>query len=398
MPATENAATFIGPALPPRPNQQSDHRLKQQLHDLQQTLDAEVSKNKQNQDLLSQSNEKVDELNQKVDELNRTLSETEYDVEEYKALWKQNASDLNSHLVNDRGFKSLDDKFFIDEVTLLRRNIRDFAYQYYDNWPEAVKVNPVRDIADMLDLDWNHMLRDFSPSFVVRAYIWAFLGHYVFSRFVWAGNPPAMRDLFDSLKPSPDLSQAERNERNRQIDLWKARTSTLLQDPLSLHQNIKHKEVQERIFKELTNYLIILLPPNVKTKDVGKQVEAIWNDAISLDMAMNTQASGLYLYYARRKEKPMRFESAKMEEELEGDGSPSSDTVTCILAPSLRRAGEVDGTPLAEPACLLKMLVSCRAGYTRTRGQHKTGDKDHGPQGAIRTAAANIRNRFNITS
>ncbi|KAG8671030.1 hypothetical protein FPOAC1_004267 [Fusarium poae] len=344
MPPTASAAANVKPALPRRRSQQSDHDLKKQLHDLHQTLNAEVSKNKEYQDLLSQSNKKMDELNQ-------FLSEAEDEVEEYKALWKQSASELNSHLVNDRGFKSIDDKFFIDEITLLRRNIRDFAYQYYDDWPVGNKVGPVNDIANILDLN---------------------------------------RD-----RPPLDVTQAEHEERNRQIDLWRARTSTLLQDPLSRPQSNEQKASQEKLFRELKSRLINLLPPNVKSKDVGKQVEAIWNDSISLDMALNTQASGLHLYYARRRERPMKFESATMEEELEGDGSPSSDTVTCILAPSLRRSGESDGTPLAKPACLVKMLVSCQAGDTRTRGQQKTEEKDHGRQGAVRT---NARRKHNVNS
>jgi uncharacterized protein YukE len=192
MPPTASAAANVKPALPRRRSQQSDHDLKKQLHDLHQTLNAEVSKNKEYQDLLSQSNKKMDELNQ-------FLSEAEDEVEEYKALWKQSASELNSHLVNDRGFKSIDDKFFIDEITLLRRNIRDFAYQYYDDWPVGNKVGPVNDIANILDLNRDRMLRDISPSFAIRAYIWDFLGRHVFSRFIWAGNPPAMQELFDSL-------------------------------------------------------------------------------------------------------------------------------------------------------------------------------------------------------
>ncbi|KAK2666641.1 hypothetical protein RAB80_017758 [Fusarium oxysporum f. sp. vasinfectum] len=173
----ESSAAMTSPALPPRPNQQPDDHLKKQLHDLHHALAAEVSKNKQYQDLLSQSHNQAEEVNQ-------ALSQTTAEVEEYKALWKQSARDLNSHLVNDRGFKPFDDKFFIDKVTLLRRNIRDFAYQYYDNWPADIKVssNPIREMADMLDLDPNYMCRDLSPSSVVRAYIWGFLGQHVFGR------------------------------------------------------------------------------------------------------------------------------------------------------------------------------------------------------------------------
>jgi hypothetical protein len=202
----ESSAAMTSPALPPRPNQQPDDHLKKQLHDLHHALAAEVSKNKQYQDLLSQSHNQAEEVNQ-------ALSQTTAEVEEYKALWKQSARDLNSHLVNDRGFKPFDDKFFIDKVTLLRRNIRDFAYQYYDNWPADIKVssNPIREMADMLDLDPNYMCRDLSPSSVVRAYIWGFLGQHVFGRFVWAGNPPAMCELLDSLSTHyPSLSFSAR--------------------------------------------------------------------------------------------------------------------------------------------------------------------------------------------
>ncbi|XEV04388.1 hypothetical protein FSHL1_009675 [Fusarium sambucinum] len=341
MTPNESVGAMSSPALPPRPNQHSDDHLKKQLHDLHQNLAAEVSKNEQYRDLLIENKMIADELNQ-------SLSDTRHEVEEYKALWKQSASDLNSHLVNDRGFKSLDDKFFVDEVTLLRRNIRDFSYQYYDNWPADIKTssNSVREIA----------------------------------------------------KPSLDLSQEEHEERNRQIDLWRARTSTLLQDPLSLRQSNKHRESQEKSFKELTNHLVVLLPPNVKTRDLSEQVSAIWAGAVRLDMVMNTQASGLHLYYRHRKDRPLKFDSAKMEEESEGDDSQTSEIVTCVLAPALGRRGEADGTRLAERAYLLKMLVSCQSGDKRTRGQQKPEEKDHARPGMMRAAAANIRNRFNINS
>ncbi|EWG54155.1 hypothetical protein FVEG_17261 [Fusarium verticillioides 7600] len=414
----ESSAAMVGPALPPRPSRQlkADDVFDIQLRDLQRALDTEVKKNKQYEGLLGQSRKKVQELNQvlshstakveeskgllnksheREDKLNIALDQTTAEAEEYKALWKQSAADLNSHLVNDRGFKPFDDRFFIEKVMLLRRNIRDFAYQYYDDWPADIKhySNPISEMADMLDLDPNCMCRDFNPSSIVRGYIWGFLDNHVFGRFIWAKNPPAMRELLDSLKPSKESSPANHKEKVRQIDLWKARTSVLLQDPLNPHGGSKRKESQQESFNELTNNLIGLLPPNAKTKDLSEQVSSIWDDAVRLDMDMNTQASGLQLYYRHHERKPMAFDNTKMEVEQERDGSPSSDIVTCILAPALRRRGEADGTRLAERAYLLKMLVLCQARDERTQGQ-KQEEREHAHPGIIRAAASNLRSRF----
>ncbi|KAF5593957.1 hypothetical protein FPANT_4992 [Fusarium pseudoanthophilum] len=358
----ESSAAMAGPALPPRPSRQlkADDEFDIQLRDLHRALDTEVKKNKQYEGLLGQSRKKVQELNQVLnhstakveeykgllnqsneqkDELNKALDQTTAEVEDYRALWKQSASDLNSHLVNDRGFRPFDDRFFIEKVILLRRNIRDFAYQYYDDWPADIKhySDPISEMADVLDLDPNCLCREFSPSSVVRAYIWGFLDNYVFGS--------------------------------------------------------NHKESKQKIFNELTNNLIGLLPPNAKTKHLSEQVSSIWDDAVSLDMDMNTQASGIHLYYRHRKEKPMAFDNTKMEVEQERNSSPSSDIVDCILAPALRRRGEADGTRLAETAYLLKMLVLCQAGDGRTRGQ-KQEEREHAHSGIIRTAASNLRTKF----
>lgn len=54
-------------------------------------------------------------------------------------------------------------------------------------------------------------------------------------------------------------------------------------------------------------------------------------------MVLNTQASGLHLYYRHRKEKLMAFDDIKMEVKQERNGSLSSDIVACVLAHALGR-------------------------------------------------------------
>jgi hypothetical protein len=217
------------------------------------------------------------------------------------------------------------------------------------------------------------------------------LGDNVFRQFLWAGNPQAMSELLDSssmnalllaidrsflrsnLEPLPEITKElspSDQERRRQVDLWKASKSTLLQDAHVQRANNQENNCQDRKFSQLTNDLLGLLPPNTKTKDLKEQIGSIWDDAVRLDMAMNTQASGLYMYYVNRHKEPMRLDDTRMEVEMEGNSAAlNSDAVTCVLASALERRGEPDGTRLAYRTFLVKMLVLCQSGGMTSQGK-----------------------------
>ncbi|KAF7552714.1 hypothetical protein G7Z17_g4126 [Cylindrodendrum hubeiense] len=352
--------------------------LSDKLYKLQQALNTEKAKTTENKHLLEQSARRENQLRQaldatevntnhyrvrleqsdmKIQELSEELDAEEDAKEEFKQLWKKNAAEFNIRMVNDRGFKPLDDKAFIDKVSLLRRNIRDFAYQHFNNWPIESRHSSrsVEDIAEVLDLQPSALSREFKLSSIVRAYIWAVLDYQVFTR---------------------NLVQVDQQERMHQFELWKARTSTLLQSTNASRGHKKWNGSQDKKICDIADYLSDLLPVTTKRKDINEAISMIWNDAVGLDMIMNTQASGLILSYGHTHSKPLRLDDDRMQVESERALIPNKSRVTLVLAPALVRKGDIDGKPLAQEVYLLKMLVSCDNKHSRTQGQ-RNEEKEH---------------------
>ncbi|KAM0346551.1 hypothetical protein ACHAPY_011633 [Fusarium culmorum] len=362
------------PALPRRPDQNMmlgvDERLSDELNGLHRALKDSRADNTKYKDLLHQSQEREQELNQALDE--EVASK-----EEFRNLWKQNAADLNAHLVNDRGFKPLDDKVFIDKVSLLRRDIRDFAYQYFGSWPPDIKPSSqsIKEVTKMLELESSSIFRMFALSSVIRAYMWIFLAKKVFNRFVWAEHSEAIYELTEFLRPMELPHSAEEREGRRQFELWKARTSTLLQTTKGTWDDKKRNMTQGKNIDQLINTLAGLVPNGVRKKELSEAVNMIWADAVGLDMVMNTQPSGLDLYYGRDIQSPMQIQDDLMEIEPDRAELASGSSVSLVLEPALRRTGDHDGNFLAQRVILLKMLVSCDTEEVQSRGIDKRRNK-----------------------
>jgi len=163
------------------------------MESLHRELEIAKAEKAKYEDLLNQSLERELKFRQALEE------ETEL-REEYQELCKRNEALLSAHSIPERQTKPLDNKFFINKMELLRQNIRQLTYQYFNSWAPKTKLSPVsvQEIARLLNLEPFAVLGS-KPSAIVRAYIWRFLARKVFGRFVWVEPSEAMHELTEYL-------------------------------------------------------------------------------------------------------------------------------------------------------------------------------------------------------
>ncbi|RFN54354.1 hypothetical protein FIE12Z_1480 [Fusarium flagelliforme] len=338
-----------------------DSSRSEEMESLHRELKIAKAEKAKYEDLLNQSLERERKFRQALEK------ETEL-KEEYQELCKRNEVLLNAYSITERKIKHLDDKFFIDKIIFLRQNIRHFAHQYFNSWVPKAKLSPasVQEIARILNLEPFAVMSS-NHSAVVRAYIWRFLAQKVFGRFVWAEPSQVMHELTEYLKSSLSPNSTQDCDGRRQSELWKAKTSTLLQSTRGTREDKTGNMAQSDSINQLMNTLVGLVGGGVRRIELIKPVNMIWAYAVEFDMLMHTQDSGMELYYGGNLPSPMRSEGNIMEVDSEGAVLPSGAPVSLVSEPALRRMGGSDGNGLGQEIYLLKMVVACHVEELNTK-------------------------------
>ncbi|KAH7174855.1 uncharacterized protein B0J16DRAFT_418286 [Fusarium flagelliforme] len=338
-----------------------DSSRSEEMESLHRELEIAKAEKAKYEDLLNQSLERERKFRQALEQ------ETEL-KEEYQELCKRNEALLNAHSITERKIKHLDDKFFIDKIIFLRQNIRHFAYQYFNSWVPKAKLSPasVQDMARILNLEPFAVMGS-NPSAVVRAYIWRFLARKVFGRFVWAKPSEAMHELTEYLRSSQSSTSTADRDSRRQFDLWKAKTSTLLQTTRGTREDKTGNMAQSDSINQLMNTLAGLFGVGVRRIELIKPVNMIWAHAVEFDMLMHTQSSGIELYYGGNLSSAIEIDGSIMEVEPEGSVLLGGAPVNLVFEPALRRMGDSDGNESGQEVYLLKMVVACHVEELVTR-------------------------------
>ncbi|RBR24531.1 uncharacterized protein FIESC28_02727 [Fusarium coffeatum] len=330
----------------------------EEMENLRRELEITKAEKAKYENLLNQSLERERKFRQAL--------EKETDLkEEYQELYKRNEELLSARSITEQQTNSLDNKFFIDKMTFLRQDIRHFAHQYFSSWAPKAKLSPVsvQEMAGLLNLEPFAVLGS-NPSATVRAYIWRLLARKVFGRFVWAEPSEAMHELTEYLRPSKSSASAPERDRQRQFDLWKAKTSTLLQTTRGTREDKTGDMAQSDSINQLMNTLVGLVGSGVRRIELIKPVNMIWAYAVEFDMLMHTQDSGLELYYGGNLSSPTKTDDSIMELDSESEALPNGAPVSLVFEPALRR---MDDSGLGQEVYLLKMVVTCHVKESDTQ-------------------------------
>ncbi|KAJ4128917.1 hypothetical protein NW768_007441 [Fusarium equiseti] len=325
----------------------------EEMDSLHQELEITKAEKAKYENLLNQSLEREHKFRQALEKETALR-------EEYQELCKRNEELLNAHSLTERRAKPLDDKFFIDKMTFLRQSITNFASQYCNNWVRKDKLLPVsvQEMARILDSEPFAVIGS-KPSAVVRAYIWKFLARKVFGKFVWAEPSEAMHELTEYLRPSKSSAYAPEQDSQRPFDLWKAKTSKLLQTTRGTREDKTGNMAQSDSINQLINTLVGIVGGGVKRIELIKPVNMIWAYAVEFDVLIHTQDSGMDLYYGDNLSSPMKMDGRIMEVESEEPVHLGGAPVSLVYEPALRRMGDSDGNGLGQEVYLLKMVVTC---------------------------------------
>ncbi|KAJ4007662.1 hypothetical protein NW752_010330 [Fusarium irregulare] len=329
-----------------------------EMESLHRELEMAKAEKAKYENLLNQSLERERKFRQALEK------ETEL-KEEYQELCKRNEELLSARSITEQQTNPLENKFFINKMTFLRQTIRQFAHRYFSSWAPKAKLSPVsvQEMAVLLNLEPFAVLCS-SPSAIVRAYIWRFLARKVFGRFVWVEPSEAMYELTEYLRPPKSSASAPGRNSQQQFDLWKAKTSTLLQTTRGTRQDKTGDMAQSDSINQLMNTLVGLAGSSVRRIELIKPVNMIWAYAVEFDMLMHTQDSGMELYYGGNLSSPMKTDDSIMEMDSEGEVLPNGIPISLVFEPALRRMGD---SGLGQEVYLLKMVVACHVKESDTQ-------------------------------
>ncbi|KAI0552466.1 hypothetical protein F4679DRAFT_581376 [Xylaria curta] len=305
------------------------------------------------------------DLRKTQDDLKRTTE----NLQEIQKKWKKATLQLDQLQSREAGTYQLADSEFIDSVTQLRYNIRNFASQYFEGKaPPGSKNLTTGNLSTyMLETTEDDLYLDYlmSPSqgpFVVQSFLWRLLVGEVFEKFCWAPRlQESMATIYETLRPRYEDEHGRGAsitfDVEQKFQNWKATTSALIfrslwEGEASGDMNDEVGGLIEGFITEVLN----ILQPFARSRDerMLEDLRSILETAICLDRDLCRQAR--YVYWVFPSQYRVTFNLDKMEMEMER-AFRSGQYVKLVTAPALMKRGKIAGKNGTADDMLLKMAV-----------------------------------------
>ncbi|KAI1733568.1 hypothetical protein F4680DRAFT_441283 [Xylaria scruposa] len=294
------------------------------------------------------------------------LIEKEKDAQSQRQLALDAVGELNRFLRGNKVHSQSTDDEIIQKAMTLRISIRDFAILHFERSVEEAEINQVslESLNKVLQIP-SDLLKSYTSTSsmrinLIRAFFWAYLYENVFNQFswTWRGASAAFKDICGFLDGFVNGNQNENSQAKRKFHTWRANTTSLLVEAMSLDEATAYHDCQRRI-RKWSNHISDLLEPLSLSRhqDYQQQLEDIISQSVELDKEICKQIANIEWVLPR--ELPCTFEPKTMELDHGLEQPRDHSVVTLVLGPGLIKHGKSSGDRFDLTERLLSTQVFC---------------------------------------
>ncbi|KAJ5998807.1 hypothetical protein N7451_006617 [Penicillium sp. IBT 35674x] len=315
----------------------------------------------------SQIENKLEDETRQHGQTNRTLQRKQRDATHWHRLLQDANRQMESAADNRQIYHQLEDSEIMAQAKRLRVDIRDFALRYAETNEGGIRVSHAsysileKYLQVPTDILNNYLDSPSSRSSLIRAFLWAYLYDDVFRQFRWAPGDvgQGMRSLCHFIEPSARETSELNEEVERNRNMWRARTISLLLEMMNRSTNEMH-DSHLGFLSEKAEILASCLRPIVScsTRELMGPLSRLLEESLALDQVFSQQIARWTWHLPS--DVPCSFDEAIMDTSGHKNLEGNNREVQLVMAPALMKQGTSSGDEFLSNEVHVKMEVEIK--------------------------------------